>query len=313
MKILVVPTWEFVLWERHIDQIRAAAPGAVVRVVPAKEVAREDVAEADIVFGRPNLEWVETSLKLRWMHLASAGADGTSHLRPDLILTKSSGVFGIPISEWVIGSMLTLARSLHLYRDQQWQTKWVDAPGGREVHGSTVGIIGMGDLGREIAKRAQALGCRVIGSRRTPTAAAPDFFDAVMPIDELLPQVDWLVLAVPNTPETARLLSAARLNQLKPGAVFINVGRGQTVDEEALIFLLQNGHLAGAALDVTAVEPLPPESPLWRMENVLISPHASGRSPEGNADRRTALFCDNLRRYLAGEPLRNLVDRKAGY
>jgi phosphoglycerate dehydrogenase-like enzyme len=310
--VLVQPGGEFFLSEQNIKQIVDTVPGADVRAIPAKEVTRDDVMAADIIFGFPNKEWVAEAPALKWLQLPSAGSDGWLTLRPDVLLTKSSGVFGIPIAEWVMAGMLMLTRNLHLYRDHQAQSLWKERPGAFEIFGSTVGIVGMGDIGREVAVRAKAFGCRVLGHRRSAGGAVP-CVDALLPLDELLPQVDFLVLAIPGTAETRGLISAERLAKLRRGAYLINVGRGNTIDEEAMVGALQSGHLAGAALDVTTVEPLPASSPLWQMEQVIIAPHASGRSPVANGNRRTAIFCENLRRYTAGKPLINLVDREAGY
>lgn len=312
MNILVQPGGDFVLWERHFQRIRETASGATVQIIPAREVTLDDVKAADIIFGAPNKEWVSQAPGLKWVQLPSAGSDGWHQVRPDMMLTKASGVFGIPIAEWVLAGMLMLTRNLHLYRDLQRQSKWEERPGAKEIYGSTVGIVGLGNLGEEIAVRAKAFGCRVLGARRTAGASVP-FVDAVLPLDEMLPQVDFLVLAIPNTPETRGLISAERLASMRRSSYLINVGRGATVDEEAMIAALQSGHLAGAALDVTTVEPLPVSSPLWQMEQVIIAPHTSGRSPEANGDRRTDIFCENLKRFLAGEPLVNQVDRQAGY
>jgi phosphoglycerate dehydrogenase-like enzyme len=312
LQVLVLPGNDFVLWDRHIDRIRQAAPEAEVRAVPLGEATLQDIQWANVIFGAPNKAWVQEAPSVRWVQLPTAGSDGWGPIRPDMDLTKASGVFGIPIAEWVLGTMLMLTRNLHLYRDQQLQSLWLERPGAAEIFGSTVGIVGLGDLGREIARRASAFGCRVLGTRRT--AGAPcDFVDAVLPLDEMLPQVDFLVLAMPGTAETRGMISAERLGRMRRGAYLVNVGRGATVDEEALVEALKSGHLAGAALDVTTVEPLPPTSPLWQMEQVIIAPHTSGRSPAANADRRTAIFIDNLRRFMAGDPLTNLVDRQAGY
>lgn len=313
MQILIGLLGEFAFSDRHLQRLREAAPGATLVVKDTADVTREDVHAADIIFGWPNREWVVDAPKLKWVQLASAGSDGWFGLRPDIILTKSNGVFGVPISEWAIGSLLMLTRKLHRYRDQQRQALWKEVPGADEVYGRTVGIVGLGNIGQEVGRRAQALGCRVIGFRRTVGAPPPPFIDEVMPLDDLLPQTDFLVLAVPNTPETRGLISRERLARLKKGAHLINVGRGATVDEAAMIDALLSGHLEGAALDVTTVEPLAADSPLWQMEQVIITPHVSGRSVEGNASRRLDIFCDNLRRFQAGVPLRNLVDRKAGY
>lgn len=312
MHILIPTSPWFQLWDRHLEQIRALAPSAEIKVKPMADLTSEDVDSAEIIFGFPGKELVESAQRLRWIQLASAGADRLINTRPDIILTNASGTFGIPIAEWVIGAMVTLSRHLHIYRDRQKQARWEGMPAAKEIHGSTVGILGLGDIGQEVAKRAKAMGARVIGSRRT-AAPAPEGVDALMPIDDMLPQVDFLVMALPGTAETERIMSAERLRLMKPGSFFLNVGRGTSVDEPALIEMLRSGHLAGAALDVTAVEPLPADSPLWQMEQVLITPHCSGRSLEANADRRITIFLDNLKRYMSGQPLRNVVDRAAGY
>lgn len=312
MHILIPTSPWFQLWDHHLEQIRALAPSAEIKVKPMADLTSADVDPAEIIFGFPGKELVESAQRLRWIQLASAGADRLINTRPDIILTNASGTFGIPIAEWAIGAMVTLSRHLHIYRDRQKQARWEGMPAAKEIHGSTVGILGLGDIGQEVAKRARAMGARVIGSRRT-AAPAPEGVDALMPIDDMLPQVDFLVMALPGTAETQRIMSAERLRLMKPGSFFLNVGRGTSVDEPALIEMLRCGHLAGAALDVTAVEPLPADSPLWQMEQVLITPHCSGRSLEANADRRIAIFLDNLKRYMSGQPLRNVVDRAAGY
>lgn len=312
LQILITTSRAFLFMERHLARVREVAPQATVVVKRLAEVTEADVHAAHVIFGPPR-KWVEDAPHLRWMQLLSAGADGYVHLRPDVPMTKASGVYGIPIAEWVVGALLMMTRRLHLYRDQQRQSLWQRVDGAKEIFGSTAGIVGLGDLGLEVARRLKPFGCTVLGTRRRLEGALPPHVDAVMPLDDLLPQVDFLVLALPGTPETSGMLSASRIASMKPGSYLINVGRGATVDEGAMIEALRSGHLAGAALDVTTVEPLPPESPLWQMEQVVICPHSSGISPDGNADRCTEIFCDNLRRLLAGEPLRNLVDRQAGY
>lgn len=313
MQILVLPGGEFVMWEQHFEQIRRTAPpDATVRIIPVDQATEADVQAADVIFGNPKRQWAEGAPHLRWLQLPTAGADRWYGFRPDVLLTKASGSFGVPIAEWVLGVMVMFVRNLHIYRDNQHKSLWEERPGMGEVYGSTVGIVGLGDLGTQIALRAKAFGCRVLGSRRR-TSPCPEYVDALMPLDELIPQADFLVLALPATPETKGIISAERIAAMKPGARLINVGRGATVDEESLIEALRSGRLAGAALDVTTEEPLPPSSPLWQMEQVIITPHVSARSPEANAVRRTDLFCENLRRLAAGKPLINVVDPKAGY
>lgn len=313
MHILIPTSPWFQLWDQHLKQIRAVAPDAEITVKPMVELTAADVDLAEIIFGFPGKElFVDSAKRLRWIQLASAGADRLINTRPDVILTNASGTFGIPIAEWVIGAMVILSRHFHIYRDRQKQARWEGMPAAKEICGSTVGILGLGDIGQEVARRAKAMGARVIGSRRT-AAPPPEGVETLIPIDDLLPQVDFLVMALPGTAETQRIMSAERLQLMKQGSFLLNVGRGTSIDEQALIEVLKSGHLAGAALDVTAVEPLPADSPLWQMEQVVITPHCSGRSLEANADRRMTIFLDNLKRYMNGEPLRNVVDRAAGY
>lgn len=312
LQILIATSALFPIEESHLEQIRQAAPGAALSIIPARDVDQQSIASANVIYGSPNPALLADAPNVKWIQLPSAGADRFLDIRSDILITKSSGVYGIPIAEWMIGTMLMLTRNLHLYRDQQHQAVWKSRQGAKEVHGSTVGIVGLGDIGQAVAARARALGCRVLGVRRRP-GATPDCVDALVSLDELMPQTDFLMLATPGTPLTRGMISAERLANLKQGAYVINAGRGYVIDEAALIAQLENGHLAGAALDVTSVEPLPPDSPLWQMEQVVITPHVSGQSQAANDNRRVQIFCDNLRRFAVGETLHNLVDRQAGY
>jgi phosphoglycerate dehydrogenase-like enzyme len=188
---------------------------------------------------------------------------------------------------------------------------------GEHIRGRTLGVVGLGRVGREVARLARAAGMRVVAIRRSTGGAGTVaegvdalYGSAQLPL--LLAESDYVALTVPLTTETAGLIGEAELLAMKPGAVLVNVSRGAVVDESALIRVLQAGHLRGAALDVFAVEPLPPESPLWDLPNVLVTPHSMSTAVGENA-LVVDLFCDNLRRYLAGEPLRNVFDRARGY
>jgi phosphoglycerate dehydrogenase-like enzyme len=197
-----------------------------------------------------------------------------------------------------------------------------------ELRGSTLGIIGYGAIGRELARQAQALGMRVLAANRSgqrhpqrgfnepgvgdPDGVIPEKMYATAQLKQMLPECDYVASAIPLTGETRHLLNAGTFAAMKKSAFFFNVGRGQVVDEAALVVALQQGQLAGAGLDVFEQEPLPPESPLWRLEQVIISPHVSGFTPRYDA-RASELFAENLRRYLKQEPLLNLVDREKGY
>lgn len=272
-------------------------------------------AEVYIGFGMPQELFLaataEADSRFRWVHSASAGVGGSLYPEmrdSDVVLTNSAGVYAPAIAETVIAILFYFARGLdfavHAQTERRWDKAPFDDPGSPvgELGGATLGIIGFGGIGREVARRAKALGMRVLALRRT----------GGVPLEEMLPQSSYLLLALPDTPETRGLVGARELGLLPPGAVVVNVGRGSALDEAALARVLQTEKLRGAGLDVFAREPLPPESPLWTLPNVLVLPHVSGASPHFWR-RQVDLVRENLGRYLAGRPLRNVVDKRAGY
>ena len=229
------------------------------------------------------------------------------------VLTNARGVFDVPIAETVLAYILMIAKRLPELLRQQQAHRW-HSLSLREVAGLTLGLIGTGGIGREIACRAHALGMRVLATRRHPERPVP-CVEALWPparISELLAEADFVVLAVPSTPETRGMIGAAQLAAMRRSAWLINVARGAVVDEAALLAALRSGQIAGAALDVFAEEPLPSDSPFWEMPNVILTPHNSWSTPHLR-HREAALFLDNLRRYRAGQPLRNVVDKARGY
>ncbi|MEH2360642.1 D-2-hydroxyacid dehydrogenase [Nostoc sp.] len=254
---------------------------------------------------------------LRWQQTPSAGVNHILtpiFLEHDIILTNAAGVHAIPISEFVLTLILYHAkqlRQLQADHDQhRWEKSWLVLP---ELANSTVLIIGTGNIGQAIADRAKAFGARVWGGRLRPEPL-PNF-DKIVGADEwhaLLPEVDYIIVATPLTPETKGLINETVLRSLPSHAYLINVGRGAVVDESALTKALTEGWIAGAGLDTVSIEPLPPESPLWSLPNLLITPHTSAISPALKG-RIAALFLDNLERYRAGQPLRNVVNKQAGY
>jgi phosphoglycerate dehydrogenase-like enzyme len=234
--------------------------------------------------------------------------------RPDVEVTTASGIHAIPISEHIIGAILAFSRGFLRALAAQREGRW-DRYSPDEAAGKTLGLIGYGPIARRTAMLAQALGMEVRVLRNTPQATPdPGVAQVYGPgeLRALLAASDYVVLAAPLTPATRHLIDAAALAAMKPGAVLINISRGGLVDEPALVRALQEGRIGGAALDVFAEEPLPPASPLWALPNVLITPHLAGANPHYNR-RATELFCDNLRRYLAGAPLLNRVDPQRGY
>lgn len=258
------------------------------------------------------------SPNLKWHHAPSAGVNHIlipEYLERDIILTNGAGTFSIPIAEFVLTYMLYHAKSLpkllHLQTNQTWQ-KSIELPI-RELSEATLLIIGAGSIGQEIAKRASAFGMRIWGSRRQPEPL-PNF-EKVVGADQwrsLLPEADYVVLATPLTPETKHLIDESALRLMQPSAFLINIARGAVVDETALITALQEGWIAGAGLDTFETEPLSSDSPFWSLPNVFVTPHCSGYSPR-IPERMIALFLDNLNRYQTGQPLRNVVDKSAGY
>lgn len=251
---------------------------------------------------------VDAAPDLRWLHVFTAGADHPwiDGLRARGIrVTTSSGAAAVPIAQSVAMYILALSRGLDRWFDAQRRSSWephdVD-----DLAGTTLGIVGLGAIGHEVARLGDALGMRVVGLRRTPTGAEPCETWTADRFHELLEIVDYLVLALPGTPETTGLVDSAALRRMKPTARLVNVGRGTVVDESALVDALRHRRLAGAGLDVFEQEPLDPASPLWHLPGVLITPHASGQvaSRDGKA---VELFVDNLRLYLRGAELRNEV------
>jgi phosphoglycerate dehydrogenase-like enzyme len=318
-RILITTAAVFSCEARHEARVRAVAAAAEIRIRPRDVVTADDLAWAQIVLGWPPREHLARARDLVWLHLPSAGADRYADrslfARPDLVLTNSRGVFGQPIAEHVIALMLAWSRGLHLYMRQQQAADWERLAGvGRDFAASTVGVIGLGSIGTEVARRAAALGATVLAVKRRPAERPPFVAELTGEegLDGLLRRSDYVVLALPSTHKTQKALSRERIASIKPGAFLVNIGRGALVDQDALIEALQAGRLGGAGLDVTSPEPLPPESPLWHLSNVIITPHASGSSPT-NDDRRFEIFCRNLGRFVAGQALENIVDFEEGY
>jgi D-2-hydroxyacid dehydrogenase (NADP+) len=277
------------------------------------------LAEAEILYGfmfPPNV--IARSPQLKWIQTISAGVDRT--LTPDIaasqiIMTNVSGMHVVPISELVFGLILSYAKHLVQASQQQTHKKWERYPSSI-LDGKTLGILGLGNIGRRIARVGQAFGMRVVATRRHvhQIGRARDV-DKIYPREhllDLLAESDYVVDCLPATAETARFIGEKELRGMKPGAFLVNIGRGSTIDEPVLIRALREKWIGGAGLDTFQSEPLPAESPLWDMPNVIITPHMSG-STDDYMEKAAAIFCDNLRRYLAAKRLKNIVDKKLGY
>ena len=243
----------------------------------------------------------------RWLHMFSAGLDDPVFaLIGDrgVTVTHSAGSSAVPIAHSVIMHVIAMCRDARPLAIAQSKHEW-SSRGTLDVEGRTMGIVGLGAIGSEVARLATHFGVRVIGVRRAPTGDEPCETWPVQRLHELLPQVDDLVLTAPLTEDTRGIIGERELSLLPRGAHLVNVGRGELIDEPALIAALVDGRVGAAALDVFAVEPLPPENPLWDMPQVTITPHSSGTTPLA-ATRAAAVFADNLGRFVRGEPLRNV-------
>jgi phosphoglycerate dehydrogenase-like enzyme len=268
---------------------------------------------------------VAAGTRLRWVHSAAAGVGNvlkSGIAGTDILLTNAAGIHAIPMAEFVVGGVLHFLRGLDVAIDQQRRGDWskaffvADDSPLRELGDCRVLIVGTGGIGQATAERMAAFGARCVGVRRRPEQGAPPGFERVVGpdrLDEELARADVLVLAAPLTGQTARLMTRERLERLPHGAIVVNVARGALLDEEAVADLVEADRLRGAVLDVFQEEPLRPESPLWRLRSVLVVPHVSPVSPGRFWPRSLDLFLDNWHRYDAGRPLRNLVDKQAGY
>lgn len=295
---------------------RRIVPEADVVHARPGEAGYEDGLEAcSILLGLPPVDDVHRASELKWLQLSSAGANNYVGKIPlDLKLTTASGVYGIPASEHALAMMLAMVRSIHKSARDQTRRQWDRSGEYRELNGSTCGVLGLGDIGTAVAQRARGFGMRVLAVRRNPQST-PNVVDELFSVDrlnEMLAQCDHVVNTLPETESTLKILDAERLRAMKKGSFLYNVGRGTTVDQDALVDVIRAGHIAGAGLDVFEDEPLPAESPLWGMPNVLITPHVGGLSPHED-ERVAVVFFKNLRRYVRGEALVNQVDHRVGY
>ena len=308
----------------HVDQLRTRFPHITFLHSTTRDADVELVADADVAFALAlSGEAVARATRLRWLH-CSGHAVGHFPLADlaarGITVTNSRGVQSVPIAEHVMACLLALARKLpETLRDQQQRAWRPNALTGEAspwlLAGRTIGIIGTGTIGEAIAARAKAFRMRVMGMRRNPSHGVPAGFDEVLgPADRnrMLAAADIVVIAAPFTTETQRLMDASAIEMMKPDAIIINIARGQLIDEVALAAALESGRLGGAALDVFANEPLPPDSPFWSLPNVIVTPHNSGFRT-GHFDAVVDLFSENLTRYERGVDLLNVVDLQAGY
>jgi len=327
MKLLIALYHRFELWQMPAwfsERLQREFPQLDVVHLPNYERVNEEIGDADIAISWSlRGEQIKTAKKLKWIHSTAAAVHQLMTpelLESDIVVTNARDVHGPVVAEHAIALAFALAKRLPQAVKHQQQKHWAQhdlwnaQPRPRELSGSTMTIIGMGGIGRPLAKLAKSLGMRVVGVREHPDRGR-ELADVTYGFGELelaLREADFVVLAVPVTPKTHHLMNSQRLAQLRPDAYLINVGRGVLIDEEALAQALRAKSFAGAALDVTTEEPLPPDSPLWHMENVLITPHIAGLT-ERMWERHYVHYTENLRRHLAGEPLLWVVEKQCGY
>lgn len=308
--------------ERHLKRIREAAPDAEIIIVKSREDWTEALARkgasCEVFLGILLDAWIDKLPNLKWAQLVSAGADrvlkSPEVMRRELVITNASGVHAIPISEHILSLMFSFARNLPQYMRSQLAGKWERRGEIMELEGTTVGLIGVGKIGEKTAEKAKALNMKVLGVRRNPERSSP-FVDKMYGpegLREMLARADWVVVTAAGTKETEGIIGEAELAVMKRSAVVINIARGSLIREETLVRALQEKRIAGAGLDVFETEPLPADSPLWQMPNVILTPHVAGGTPY-YIDRLMDIFVENLKRYQAAEPLINVVDKKLGY
>ena len=304
------------VWNAHRERITEIAPDLAVRVYEGDQPLNDaDLVDVTIAFfssdtwpdrSRGIVLSILKSPRLQWMQTFSAGVDNdffVQMMQKGVRLSTASGATALPIAQTVVMYMLALSRDLKSWMRAQDAHEW-SRHSIEELTGSHLAVLGMGPIGEEVARLGVALGMNVTAIRRTPTGSepCPAFgFDA---LDDVVSRSQWIACALPLTNDTRNMFDARRFALMPRGARFINVGRGELVVEDDLIAALQSGHLGGAGLDVFAVEPLPADSPLWDMPNVIVTPHNSGASAQHGA-RANAIFLDNLERFLNGQPLRN--------
>ena len=301
--------------ESQLAQIAAAAPGADVRYYAAREALEAHVEEAEVVAGHLTAPALARAARLRWVQSWAAGPDAL--LYPEMaaspvVCTSCKGNGAIPLAEHAILLMLMLNRDATRWLRAQAAHRWEHRPHG-ELNGLTCGIIGLGHSGQDLALKCHAFHMRVLGLRRTPRPTP--HVDEVVPrsrLRELLGASDFVVVTAPRTPETVGMLGEGEFRAMKPTAHYICFSRGGIADDGALLRALREGWIAGAGLDAHGEEPLPPDSPFWDLPNAIVTPHNGATTP-ATRQRGVDIFVENLRRYQAGEPLVNVVDKQAGY
>ncbi len=304
-------------WAEHLS---AAGLGVEVVVAETEEDARREIVDTDAAFGTLPPALLGAAGRLRWLQ-APAAAPPAGYYYPELVrhpvvITNFRGIYNDHIAAHIMAYVLAFARGLHTYLPRQMRQEWNPAPESSVVHlpEALALIIGVGGIGAETARLCAAFGMRVVGidARRAELPEGVSELYRPDALDRLLPGANFVIMTVPHTPQTEGMMNTARFQRMKRSAFLINIGRGMTVRLDDLVDALRSGEIAGAGLDVYEIEPLPSEHPLWTAPNVLLTPHTAGHGPYLD-QRRLEIILDNLRRFVAGQPLRNVVDKLSWY
>jgi phosphoglycerate dehydrogenase-like enzyme len=311
------------LGKENLEFLQKRYPALKFRMAQGggKATPDEAVRSAEVIFGWADDAVLEKAENLRWFHSVSAGVDTYIDAVDrifgiKLLVSNSAGVYGIPISEHLLALMLSLVHRIGMSARAMDERRWGGLAHCGELAGATVGIVGFGDIGRHLAALLQPFRCEVLAFKRTPATkprGVAEMLYGADGLDELMRRADHVCVCLPGTEETRGMIDGRRIALMKPAACLYNIGRGYIVDAEALVSALAAGRIAGAGLDVTDPEPLPPDHPLWAMKNVIVTPHMSGYTPGRWERRMTEFFAENLDAYIDGRPLPGAVDRVHKY
>jgi phosphoglycerate dehydrogenase-like enzyme len=316
--VLMVFAPGFKFTDGQLAALRKDFPCCEFTVSDNDTLTDRQLERAEVMVGFPKPEVLKKATNLKWLHLSSIGvdkhADPAIYANSAVMLSNSSGTYGRPIAEHIVGLMIALSRNFTFFFRNQERNHWEKKDANKDLYGSTVLIVGLGDVGRQVAMHLRGFGMHVIAVKRT-LCEKPSYVDELFTtqdLDALLPKADYVILCLAATPETIGIMDRRRLMLMRKDAYIINIGRGSLVDQDALCEVLENRDIAGAAIDVMTPEPLPSESPLWRLDNLIITPHCSGKSPTTNL-RQFQIFHDELQRYVEGNPPKNLIDFNLKY
>lgn len=313
MKFLIYPA----LCENIIQKIQSVSNDVEILNIKEENEALDVIDQIDAMYGIITPTLLARAKKLHWIQTPIAGLEHymfPALIESNIVISNMQGIYSDHIADHVMGYILCFARGFHIYIRRQLERKWQGGVPIIHLADQTLGVIGLGGIGTEVARRGAVAGMRVLAVDTVKTEK-PDFVTALWGstrLEDLLAESGFVVVCVPQTPENVKLISVSQFKRMKRTTYFINVGRGAVVDLTALTTALQNRDIAGAGLDVFETEPLPSDHPLWGMENVIITPHTAGEDPH-TTNRRIAVVKENLRRFMTGEPLKNVVDKNRWY